>query len=226
MKLKLPPVFKNIALLGLISLGLAACGPQGSAGIDPESMIAEKPKVKVSLGWIPEEGAPMMVNGDNRLHLHASAEDAFRAFPRPKGAFDFFEDPPLEGDTYVAKGWQNNVEAFGVLLVRNKVVLALRTIDNADAELVSTKLRTYEEAFAPAKPDLVPGEFASYWFWELGQARLMICNSHDAKMKGQLVIALGDVDVMNALRMSRPAASQDLTEARTRLKDKLNGENP
>lgn len=221
MKLQHQQASKNIALLGLTSLLLGACGPEGAASIDPESIVAEKPKVQISVGWVPSEDAPAMINGDMRLRLHASEEDAFRVFPRPKGAFDFFEDPPIDGEPFIGKGWQSNVEAMGVLLLRNKVVLALNTLDNADAETVSEKLQVYEEALQPRKPDLVPGEFASYWFWEVGQVRLMICHSHDAKNQGQLVIALGDVDVMNALRMSRVAASQDLTEARVKLREKL-----
>lgn len=210
LKSKLLLACKSIAL----SLLISGCAP---GGFDPGSMVAEKPSVQVSTQWSPDEGAPYLIHSDSILRLHESEEDAFRVFPRPRGAYDFFEDTPLEGDAYVAKGWQNNAEGFGVLLVRNRIVLAMQTLDKVDADTVSQRLKLYEEALAPMSPDVVPGEVASYWFWEVGQARLMICQTKDAKQESQLVIALGDADVMNALRMSRQAASQDMVEARVKL---------
>ena len=132
LKLKLLLAFKSTALLLLLS----GCAP---SGFDPGSMVAEKPSVQVSTGWSLDEHAPYLIHGDSLLRLHASEEDAFRVFPRPRGAYDFFEEPPLEGDNYVAKGWQSNAEGFGVLMVRNRVVLALQTLDNVDADTISQR---------------------------------------------------------------------------------------
>lgn len=180
--------------------------------------------MQVSTRWSLDEAAPYLIHGDSILRLHSSEEEVFRAFPRPRGAYDFFEEPPITGDTYVAKGWQSNGEGFGVLLVRNRMVLGMQTLENVDADTISQRLQLYEQAMAPMLAEVVPGELASYWFWEVGQARLMICQTKDAKQNSQLVVALGDADVMNALRMSRQAASQDLVEARVKLQKMLNPE--
>lgn len=210
LKSKLLLACKSIAF----SLLISGCAP---SGFDPGSMVANKPTVQVSTGWSLDEHAPYLIHGDSILRLHSSEEEAFNAFPRPRGAYDFFEDPPLDGDSYVAKGWQSGAEGFGIVLVRNRVVLALQTFDNVDADTASQTLQLYEQAMAPTVPEVVPSELASYWFWETGQARLMVCQTTDSKHKNQLVVALGDADVMNALRMSRPAASQDIVEARAKL---------
>ncbi len=221
LKLKHLQALKGIALLALSSLIIAGCGPESSASLNPEAVIPEKPRVEVSTGWSPTEDAPVMLNGDRKLSLHASEDDTFKAFPRPRGAFDFFEESPIQGDGYVGKGWQSNAEAFGGLFLRDKLVLGLYTVDKIDGDTLSDKVRVYEQAFAPVEPEFVTSEYASYWFWEVGQTRLMICNSRDAKRNSQLVVAIGDVDIMNALRMSKIAANQDLTETRAKMSEML-----
>lgn len=214
--------FRSIVFsLWISALVLVGCGPEGAAALDAEAIAPEKPTVQVSTQWTPAEDAPLLLNGDSRLRIHASEEEAFRAFPRPRGAFDFFEEPPIEGDDYTAKGWQTNAEAFGVLLLRNRMVLGLYTLEGADGDTVAEKVRLYEEGMG-RPPSVVPGEIGSYWFWESGQTRLMITTSRDAKGKSQLAVALGDVAIMNALRMSPDAARQDLVEARSRLQGRLN----
>lgn len=210
----------------LISLLWAVAGCDGGATpVSPQDLVAEKPEVtNLSTQWTPADDAPVMINGDQRLRIHDTEEAAMRVFPRPRGAFDFFEEPPVEGDDFVAKGWQSNAEAFGMLLLRNRIVLALYTLENVDTELLASKLTKYEEGLIPLTPSAVPGDVGSYWFWESGRTRLMMVHSRDAQGRGQLVVALGDTEIMDALRMAPGAARQDLTEARTRLQRQIEGE--
>lgn len=216
LKLLLPQVSKSIALLLSASIVLAGCDT-GADPVTQESLAMEKPSVKVSTQRTAEIGDPFLLKGTAKLTLFSTEDEAFRVFPRPSNGFDFFEEAPLTGENYVAKGWQSKVEAFGVVLLRNKVVLAHYTLENADFDTIQSAVREYEAAFGrPAEPT-VPGELGSYWFWESGSVRMMIATNKDAKGKSILVLTLGDLDIMNALRMSPEGARQDLVEARTKL---------
>lgn len=198
------------------SVLLAGC----DAGADPvtqEALLMEKPVVKLSTQRFAEIGDPFLIKGSAKLSLFATEDEAFRVFPRPANGFDFFEESPITGENYVAKGWQSKVEAFGVVLLRGKVVLAHYTLENADFDTIQSMVTDYERAFARSAEPTVPGELGSYWFWESGRVRMMIATNKDAKGKSILVATLGDIDVMSALRMSPEGARQDLVEARTKM---------
>lgn len=216
--MKLQLEFKSTKLWRSVSLAVLAAGLFGCADdAIPKNIGAsgpEKPSLQVSVQWSPDNNAPYLLNGDRILRIHATEDQAFEVFARPKNGFDFFEESPITGDEYVAKGWQSGIESFGVLSLRNKVVLAMYTLDYTSADQLSEKVRQYQEAFSTIEPSVLPGDKASYWFWEVGRVRLMICASQDTKRKQQLVIALGDTDVMDALRMSPDSARLDLVEAR------------
>ncbi len=206
-------------------LALLGCGPEGTQQMPVEVALPEKPRVEVATQRVVPDDVPFLLNGENRLRIFGTEEEAFSVYPRPRGGFDFFEEPPIEGDEYVAKGWQTSKEAFGVVLLRNRVVLALYTLDGSEVTSAPEKVQKYTEAFG-RDPEIVPGDPAGYWFWESGEVRLMICSSRDSKNQDQMVIAFGDGDVMDALRMSQIAARQDATEARAKLNELIESPAP
>jgi len=222
--LKLQLEFKSTRSWRSVSLAVLAVALTGCADDALPKNIGvaapEKPNLQVSVQWTPDSSAPVLINGDRNLRIHSTEDQAFEVFARPKNGFDFFEESPITGDDYVAKGWQSSVESFGVLSLRNKVVLAMYTLDYTSADQLSEKVRLYQEAFPTIEPSVLPGDKASYWFWEVGRVRLMICASQDTKRKQQLVIALGDTDVMDALRMSTDAARLDLVETRLKTSER------
>lgn len=207
----LPVASRSIAFALLISAVLVGCGT-GPGSIDV-SATPTKPTVKVSrIGGIDESGL-FLPRGESRVRFGETEERVFSVFAKPSGAVDFFEEPPVEGDEYSSHGWQSGQEGFAAIMVGNRMALGLHTLERAGRETVSDSISSLSADFKPTEPTFVPSGNGTYWFWDKGRVRVMLCTFTDLKGKTSMATAIGDADLMDAMSMNPASARQDLLEA-------------
>lgn len=139
-------------------------------------------------------------------------DKAFEVFPAPPKSYDFYELPKGLGKGYRARGWDAGGESFGVIAFGGRVALAMRTVDNCPPERRDEILRDAENQVV-AQGRFLGGKYANYWFWERERQRMMICTVRNARGVSSLVWAIGDTELMSALRMDSTAAGIDLNKA-------------
>jgi hypothetical protein len=158
------------------------------------------------LGLIPRRNESVF------LFVGDSQDQVERLYPRPPGSFDFRELPPAFQQPYRADGWETPEVGFGALYYESRLAEAMRSEQNITEQDVLSTEADYQESLG--KPsEVFPGVHVMYWFWEdsAHNQRLMICavqDKRDAK-RFDLTTSVGDVVVMDALRMSPAAARED-----------------
>jgi len=194
---------KTISLAGLL---LAA-----GCGITPSKPVAiEKPLPDIaepaSLG--PTELA--ILDGQSRIRVGDSQEDVERAIPAPPNSFPFKELPRQFNGQYRAKGFETGQMGFGAIYHENRLAGGVYRQENVTAGEVQSIVRAYISAFRDADQTLPSGSI-QYWFWRREDQRLMICSVPDRQqpLRYDVTIGLGHEVVMDALRMSYPAARED-----------------
>lgn len=203
----------SFCLIGCSSGGNA---PAASAANQPPVETytnSVRPNVTVSVPRSAYQTGLHLIRDGKKLYFGELEDNTFNIFRRPSRAQEFFEEPPITGDDYNAHGWQSPAEAFGAIFLQERLVLAQFTLERGSFDAVNdlvTELETENSAYSMT---VVPGKVGTYRFWESDRVRLMSVVSFDGKGKSSLTIVLGDVQLMNALRMSQEAARQDLMEA-------------
>lgn len=200
------PIPFALLFVGLCVLG--GCeGGNGAASPVPELAVeVGAPAQRPDLAF--RSRLALLDNG-RRLGVGDSVQEALEFLPAPRKAYAFRELPPGFEEPYRAEGWETDAEGFGVISLEGKVVLTLRTRENASNSLIEDTVRTYTRDNRSLPPERVTGKTAEYWFFERESHRLMIASVKDLEGKRSLTIALGDVSVMDALRMSPAKALQD-----------------
>lgn len=203
-----------------ISLAAAVAGLGGCAadGDRPVAAATKPTPVKIDVA-LPEPGESdfYLVREADKLRVGDTEKQAFALFPRPQGAFEFHELPAVLTDPLSAKGWEASQEGFGVILQGGKVVLAMRRLDRVSKDTVSSTSREYELAFGREPDSSIETGFTTYKFWEKGDVRFMLCATQSAESKLVLTVAVGNVKVMDALRMNKTLAAKDEATARQQL---------
>ncbi|MBL8087517.1 MAG: hypothetical protein JNM85_05520 [Chthonomonas sp.] len=227
-KLKLRPVANDIRFwtsassLGLL-LALAGCSANGSAGpatLAPEE-VAEKPRVTISVPIPPQAGDLGLVHSGELIRLGDSKASAWQVVPKPKGAYEFTEDPPVLNESMQASVWESRDQSFGLITMKGKVVLAIHAWENVDDATLNSIVADHESAFGPA-PNRAQYPLTDYWFWAKGQSRLMVVVATDSRQRRTVSAVIGQYELMDALRMSLQSAEDDAKAAQARL-DKLFG---
>lgn len=217
MKLKPRLVRKNIKSLGWISLVLALVGcqsgPTAAPAIEVEIAPLSRSNLQIELAKTPDPGWPVILRGEQTLSLCDTVDSAERAFPRPRNAFEFFEEPPFTGDDYQCFGWQSRSEAFAGVFLRDQLVVGLYSQERVTDETLARTVEEYKARYRDLSVEEIPAKYGTYYFWESGGARLMVGSSLDGAKQRELVIAVGHVEAMEALRMSSTAIRQDLLDA-------------
>lgn len=232
-----PPASKGIELkrfssgfliisLGIL-LGVSGCGsqpaPQAQAPVPPTPApelngdgVPTKQTIVLATPAVPAEGTLGMVHNGELVRVGEDLEDVLRVFPKPKGAYQFEEEPPVGHDTLKATVWEGRGQSLAVLHLpsrqNRRTVLAMYTLDNVADSVINQVLAEHESVWQPCRDPLF-GEQSTYRFWTQGPSRLMIVESKDLKDRKSLTVVIGHYEVMDALRMSPSLALEDQAEA-------------
>ena len=189
----------------------------------PKPPVADKPvvptrKIDVPVPALLDRPSLYLTGEQGKVILGMPEKDALTMFPKPVGATEVREPPPILADTITASGWESKTGGFAVLAKEGSVVLAMRSIDNVSKETVIDLKASYAEAIGGRiKARDLGDDDAGFRFWLDGQTQLMIAWSRDLKKRLGVSIALGSVPVMQALRMDERFARSDLDKMRAQL---------
>lgn len=193
-------------------LTISGCGSNVAPG--QASVVIKPVDVQVRLPAGGNQSALALFNGEVALRVGDPVKTAFEIFPKPPGAYEGTDLPQqVGGKDYKALYWDSGPLSFGVILTDERVVMAQEITENATAKMVDDEVSVYRKAIYMVEPKTIVGTEASYWFWELGTQRLMICKATDYKSRITLTTALGDENMMNVLRMSPVFAAKDAEQA-------------
>ncbi len=151
-----------------------------------------------------------LLDGQSRIRIGDAPDDVEKAFPPPVNSFPFKELPRQFNGQYRAKGYETALNGFGAIYHDNRLAGAMWRLENVTAGEVQSIVRTYLSEFNDADQTLPKGSI-QYWFWTRQDQRVMICSVPDRQLplRYDVTVALGHVIVMDALRMSYPAARED-----------------
>lgn len=156
-----------------------------------------------------------------------TVEHVFRVFPQPNSA-NASNDLPSEFKSggYRGKGWDNltskPAEAFGVISHEDQCLLLMHQLNGTTQDGLDTQLNfAYENFGRPAQSEVQQGPI-SYWFWEDGGQRYMICAFNKGRGKIDATIVLGATATMDTLRMNKGAAQLDAKKAALEFKELSN----
>ena len=151
-----------------------------------------------------------ILDGQTKVRVGDSQEDVERAFPIPPNSFPFKELPRQFNGQYRAKGFETAQTGFGAIYHENRLAGGVYRLENVTAGEVQSVVRSYIFALSDATQTLPKGSI-QYWFWDRQDQRLMICSVPDRQvpLRYDVTIGLGHTIVMDALRMSYPAARED-----------------
>lgn len=194
----------------LISVALSfLCGCEGGNGATPVPELAVDVGAPAQRPDLSFRSRLALLDNGRRLGVGDPVQEALEFLPAPRKAYAFRELPPGFEEPYRAEGWETDAEGFGVISLDGKVVLTLRTQEDASQTLIEETVRAYTRDNRSLPPERVTGQAAESWFFERESHRLMIAAVKDPNGKRSLTLALGDVSVMDALRMSPAKALQD-----------------
>ncbi len=157
-----------------------------------------------------------LVRPAGRLRVGETKEAALFLYPPPEKAEMFGNLPFNLGDDYTASGWEKEDEGFGVILLKNRVVLAQRSLIGIDEERLKEVLATYEQDAGRKADRQVQLDAVRYWFWTDGVHRLMICAVKPKTDRMTVAVSLGHVLAMDRFGMN-PAKAQEDAEAALKI---------
>jgi hypothetical protein len=198
-------------------LGLGACFLLFAAGCSKQAtpVVKNSPAPIRFAGKVevPDSLAPTdlgILNDGNLLRVGDSLEDANRVFPAPQDIFGLKELPPGFGSGFRARGYETPREGLGLILVDNRVAVAMRRIEDVSADTAKDAVRRYVAEFGEPS-ESVSGARIEYRFWSKEDQRLMVCTAPDRKEPSRydVTVAVGVSTLMDALRMSYASARED-----------------
>ncbi len=178
----------------------------------------EIPKKTPFIGELYPDSRLGLISGPELLRVGDSERRALDLFPKPaKQSFDRSELPPMLDKPFRARGWESKMESFGLILLNGQVIVAVIETEAIEREFATEKVELYRKTFNEIEPQIIVNQSVSYWFWNLGRRRLMICLASNRDKTLGLTIALGDESMMDALRMDAVSAAKDARQAATLL---------
>lgn len=206
-----------LLLMGAVLAG--GCGEAAHAPlVEPQPETTAQPAVipsslsydgtlgllSISAKALPEDMViPSVTVGDSEVQVN-------QVFKSP--ANDKSQVPPALGAGYTAHAFENSSEGFGALYYGGKLALAMHrslSIPNTEVERIQD---FYAYRFRRRSDDqhTISDDKIRYWFWNDKNVRLVLV----AVAKGNtdrydLTEAIGDYNVMDALRLSPTKAAED-----------------
>lgn len=201
------------AFTALVGGGCSRSEPVAQKATVPPIRFGGKVEVPSSLA--PTDLA--LISESGRLRVGDSLEEAGRAFP-PPDSFGLKELPPGFGTGFRARGFETRDEGLGLILVDNRVAIAVRREENVKVERIEDVVKSFVRQFG--EPDeSVSGARIEYRFWNKEDQRLMLCTAPDRAdpTHFDVTMAVGVMTLMDALRMSYPMAREDRAMAERAL---------
>lgn len=215
----------NVIKYSLFAISLAHLGGCGGPSAEDETSsaptvdIISRPEVSLDPPSSVDPEGVRLLRAGKPIYLGDSEDKVFTTFGRPPRTTDFFEEPPITGEEYQARGWQGSGEGFGAIFLRDRLVLAQQTLEKVSEVTVLEIETEYDEAHRGLPMTLIPGKYGSYRFWTKGDTRAMLVKSQGRRGQVSLTLVIGMVPIMDALRMSETAAREDLFAATRTLEE-------
>ena len=127
-------------------------------------------------------------------------------FPPLRGAYTFNDLPSGFGEGFEARGWETRLEGFGIIAYSGRIALAMRQLFEVEKERADDLQRSLERLNQSARREIVPGPNLEYRFWLDGNNILMLLRRTNKPGFFAVTIALGERQVMAALKMTPEAA--------------------
>lgn len=188
------------------------CGDTSQLDLAPKPVFEAKTTAPLQPFFGPETRIALL-NSSSELYVGAPADKAMDHFGRPRRAYEFRDLPEGFTKDYRSMGWENDLEGFGIITYRDRVAVAVREWSATDAETVDEAVATYSRRYGPTDPEVVEGKSGRYWFWEIERHRMMICAVPGLNNRFHLVLAIGERNSMDYLRMSADRAREDIVRA-------------
>ncbi|MFM9873309.1 MAG: hypothetical protein ACKVQS_07580 [Fimbriimonadaceae bacterium] len=205
----------RIARLGLgllVLVGLAGCDVAGMAidskGGGPQLEIdqvrIDREALTSNLSLMSQESS-IRIGQDLNMVLVGG-------YRRPKRGVTLRELPPEVSSDFVGLGWETTERTVSLVAKESDVVMALDMENSVTMEHRDEVVSKYQ--FIYGDPSATVGDQrASYWFWEKGPVRVMICSVRIGEGTFRLTSVLGLGTVMDRLRMDADSARQDVGAA-------------
>ena len=194
------PVIAGIALVG--------CGDVSSPKAETPAPIVAAP-TKIESVDFESQSELRLFRGIRTLSVGDPWESAQNVFPSPKRFYPLDEVPSKITGPLKAQGWMTDNEGFGVLLFNGRVAMAMHQIEKATPEMETRVLNEYQSYLSTSGALEVKGSRSHYWFRDDKTHRLMICSVMGADGYRYIAVAVGDRNLMDALRMSPSMAKED-----------------
>lgn len=197
---------------------IGTCVGCGEADIGKIEAPVPQPIRRVDVPMLDDATAVRLIRGTEQLAVGDPVEKAFRIFSPPPGSYDTAQLPPGFNTGFKARGWSTAKESFSTLSAGGRVILALWQRENLDTDQIREATIAHETTMTGVTPKFVAGNGVRYMFWDAGNQRTMIAVSPNAKNQVGLTVAVGDVRVMNPLRMNPMDAEADVRVAERELR--------
>ncbi len=213
LKLKHQLARKSIAFSLFASLVLSGCGaPTAINAVDPGSSA---PDLAIERPESPSMGDLAIYVGDKSVQVGDNEREVLDNLPRPKGAYEFSQDPPIRDDKLTCRGWESSTQSFAGIFKEGRSVLAMMLYERVESGAIEPLLARLRSNFGP-ETTTISDNATRYLFWDRGNQRLMFCETV-TKYDGRVVsVVVGLSSVMQQLRMDPETGKAD-SEAATRM---------
>ncbi len=189
---------------------MAGCVNPEKLDLSPKPLFSSVEKVPApNFG---RSSSIVLENDGTKLHVGDPGQKAFGLYEKPKKSYEFRDLPAQFGEGFRARGWESDIESYGVITFEDQLAVAVRTLLKVEEARVQEAIRNvrYE---AGKEIQAVTSSKSRYWFWEVGRHRKMICAMDTGNEEFTLTIAIGENNAMTGLRMSVQHAERDSRRA-------------
>jgi hypothetical protein len=184
-------------------------------------VVLPPPAAPVGVPDFGERTSIALLHRGQALRVGDPVERAFQVFPAPPKSYDFFELPRGFGRQFRARGWETNYESFGVIAYQGKIVVALHVLENATKEELDGLVKDLELQ-VPTTALTIGAKQITYWFWEAGNHRLVVCAQPAEKGDFTITEGIGVAEAMSAIRLDPISAQSDVGTAENLLSRRTN----
>ncbi|HWA82352.1 MAG TPA: hypothetical protein VG820_02890 [Fimbriimonadaceae bacterium] len=208
----------------VLAVAAVGCASDHVASQDgaPPTQAAPPPTKLTAVPTFETTSKLGLIRRSGTVRVGMNQEDAFAIFKQSPNSYEKSDLPAAFDSPYEANGWQSKDEGFGMILYKDRVVVAVDELDGlSEGHLASDVVKPYTDAFGPpqyfgdkneVKAGYLDGKYVRYWFWQAGDNSgdiLMICATEVNTGKLNVAVAVGWNPAMETLRMTPNLAIDD-----------------